>query len=143
MTINNGRPRPVSNGMNTLKKISIHLTILSLFIIPVFINAQVQGTPKPLPTEVGLKIDNPFKGGNTLMELITAILNNIIMPIAAVGVVLFIIYAGFKFVMAQGKPTEIEKAKQTLLWSLIGAGILLGAAGISKVVETTVKSLTN
>lgn len=65
------------------------------------------------------------------------------MPIAAVGVVVWIVWAGFTFVTAQGKPAEIEKAKSRLLWSLIGAGILLGAAGIAEVVKTTIEALIN
>jgi type IV secretory pathway VirB2 component (pilin) len=77
------------------------------------------------------------------MELVTTILNNVVMPIAAVAVVIFIIWAGFTFLQAQGKPAEIDKAKQRLLWSLIGAGVLLGAAGISAVVQSTINSLIN
>jgi hypothetical protein len=57
-------------------------------------------------------------------------------------VTLYIIYAGFTFVTAQGNPGEIQKAKQRLLWALIGAAILLGAAGIAEVVKTTVNQVT-
>lgn len=65
------------------------------------------------------------------------------MPIAAVAAVVYIIWAGFSYVMAQGNPKEIEAAHQRLLWALVGTGILLGAAAISKVVENTVRGLTN
>lgn len=126
--------------MNTLKKISIYLLVLSFFIVPNLLLAQEQTTPNT-GTPVKFEIENPFKGGDTLMELIVALLNNVVMPIAAVAVVIWIIYAGFTFLTAQGKEAEIRKAKDRLLWSLIGAGILLGAVGISKVVETTVKAL--
>ena len=61
------------------------------------------------------------------------------MPIAAVASVVYIILAGFAYVMAQGKPAEVQKANDRLLYALIGVGILLGAAGISAVVQTTVK----
>ncbi len=129
--------------MKTLKKISIHLLVLSFFVIPILLFAQ---TPVNQPSSengvpVNFKIENPFKGGNTLTELIVALLNNVVMPVAAVAVVMWIIYAGFTFLTAQGKEAEIRKAKDRLLWSLIGAGILLGAVGISKVVENTVKAL--
>ncbi len=63
------------------------------------------------------------------------------MPIAAVGVVIFIIYAGFMFVVAQGNEAKITAAKSRLLWALVGAGILLGAVGISQVVQNTVDKL--
>lgn len=88
-----------------------------------------------------VKIDNPFNGGNNLLTLIKDILSKIVMPIASVAIVVWIVWAGFQFVLAQGKPGDIDEAKQNLLWSLVGAGILLGAAAISAVVETTVKAL--
>lgn len=124
----------------------------------------VSGQPTPIPpvttptpttagntsagnTSIGVQIHNPLvscgsgQPCNDLMGLIAVILNNIVMPIAAVAVVIWIVWAGFTFITAQGKPAEIEKARQRLLWSLIGAGILLGAAGISKVVQVTVNAL--
>lgn len=130
--------------METFKKISIHLILLVLFIFPIFIQAQAT---QPPVTPTIIKINNPFNCGTSnpnncnLMDLITAVLTNIIMPIAAVAVVVYIIYAGFTYVMAQGKPVEIEKAHQRLLWSLVGAGILLGAAGIAAVVKSTIEAI--
>ena len=119
-----------------IKRFSIYLAVFLVLIIPIFVYAQDSGTPL-----ISGRITNPFNGGDSLMSLITTILNNIIVPIAAVFVTIWIIYAGFKYVVAQGNPTKVSEAHKTLLWSLIGAGILLGAAGISKVVETTIKAL--
>lgn len=127
--------------MKKFRKISIHLLVICLLVLPVFVYSGDTPTTPSNTTEVGVVISNPFKGGSTLMELIVTIMNNIIMPIAAVAVVVFIVWAGFTFVLAQGKPAEIEKAKQRLLWSLVGAGILLGAAAIAAVVKSTVESL--
>lgn len=127
--------------MNKFKKISIYLLVLSFFITPVFIQAQPTPVPPDNGTPVKFEIKNPVAGTSTLMELIVQLLNNVVMPIAAVAVVIWIIYAGFTFLTAQGNPKAIEEAKARLLWSLIGAGILLGAVGISKVVQTTVEAL--
>lgn len=114
-----------------------------VMLTPILVEATTPATP-PAGTAIQFTVSNPFRCGSAscnLMSLITAILNNIVMPIAGVGVVVFIIYAGFSFVMAQGKPAEIQKAQQMLLWGLIGAGILLGAAGISRVLENTIRQL--
>ena len=43
--------------------------------------------------------------------------------------------------MAQGNEKEITAAHENLKWALIGTGILLGAAGISTVVQNTVTAL--
>lgn len=133
--------------MKTIKKLIAHVGIIMVLVTPLAISAQ-QGVPPGGGTgsggtqTVNATIGNPLKAGNTtLMSLIQAILENIVMPIAAVGVVLWIIWAGLQFVLAQGNPTAIAKAKTSLLWSLIGAGILLGAVGISAVVKSTVESL--
>ena len=127
--------------MSTFKKISLWAISFSFVALPIFVNAQAVVTP-PSNLNATIKIDNPLKDkSGTLVSLLNVIINDVIMPIAAVFVVVWIIYAGFKYVIAQGNPKKIEEAHHTLLWALIGAGILLGAAGISKIVETTVTEL--
>ncbi|MDD5721482.1 MAG: TrbC/VirB2 family protein [Candidatus Pacebacteria bacterium] len=89
----------------------------------------------------GGKIVDPLGGKFPLIsDLIQAILQGVIkigMPIVALA----IIYCGFLFVKAQGKPTELTKAKDALLYTLIGAAILLGAWAIAKMISATVLAL--
>ncbi len=124
------------------------LGFMCVFVLPVFVSAESGGLPNPPTggtTNNGIpKLTNPLNCGNdcTLITFINLLLNNVVMPIAAVLAVVYIIWAGFTYVMAQGNPGEITKAHQRLLWALIGTGVLLGAAGISKVIEATVRSLT-
>lgn len=130
---------------NIIKKISINIIIASFFLIPLFVSAQSGGGTGGGSVSLPIRIANPFNCGGasncTIMTLITSILNGIVMPIAAVAVTVWIVWAGFGFLMAQGKPAEIDKAKQRLLWSLIGTGILLGAVGIANVISNTVRTL--
>ena len=128
--------------MKNFKKIKY--LILIIVLVPFLTFAQ-NGTPPDNTTSIN--ITNPAKcgGGNDcsdLISLLRAILNNVVMPVAAVAVVMWIIWAGFSYLMAQGNEKKIEVAHQRLLWSLIGAGILLGAAGISAVVQSTIEALT-
>ena len=44
-------------------------------------------------------------------------------------------------VIARGKPEEITKAKDALLYTLIGAAILLGSWAIAKMISATVTGL--
>ncbi|MEI6843600.1 MAG: hypothetical protein WCK48_03820 [bacterium] len=138
--------------MKYFKKIAVHILIAFLILLPVILKASTSGggnTAGGSGTQVKVTLTNPLKCNSnqgdcdTILGLITTILNNVIMPIAAVFCVLWIIYAGFKYVTAQGNPKKVEDAHQTLLWALVGTGILLGAAAISQVVQTTVQSLTN
>jgi hypothetical protein len=130
---------------NIIQKITYILIILCLAVTPVLVFAQVTGGGGGGSVSLPIRIANPFNCGGasncSLMTLINSILNGIVMPIAAVGVTVWIIWAGFGFITAQGNPGEIQKAKQRLLWALIGAGILLGAVGISAVVTSTVRAL--
>ncbi len=134
--------------MKKFKGILLFCSTLVFFILPFVAYSQGQLNPagdnNPTPVNQQITISNPLKCDgqdcSTLLGLITAILNNIIMPIAAVAVVCYIIWAGWKYVQAQGNPKAIEDANRNLLWALIGAGVLLGAAGISAVVQTTVNS---
>lgn len=87
----------------------------------------------------GIKIQNPLNATD-----VSTVINKVVdwlIQIGAVAVVLAIVYAGFLFVAAQGKPEEINKAKMTLFWTIIGAMILLGAQIISSVIESTIKQL--
>lgn len=128
--------------MNITRKIAIAFLAIQLLVIPAAAFAQNQTPPGQTTNSTGIiTIGNPTNAGSTLMDVLRAILNNIIMPIAAVFVVMWIIYAGFTYVTAQGNPAKVSAAHQRLLWSLIGAGILLGAAAISGVVQKTIDSL--
>ncbi len=134
-----------------MKKFFIYTTSFILLCTPFVIQAEGTGTPTSGGggTSINLKIPNPLNCGVTdnskctLFDLIATILNKIVMPIMGVLVVLYIIYAGFKYVQAQGNPAAISKVNDNLKYALIGAGILLAAAGISQVVQNTVTKLLN
>ena len=85
-------------------------------------------------------LDNPLGNIDTLPELIVAILRVVI----AVGfpvLVLAIIYTGFLFIKAQGKPDDIKKAQQAFTWTVIGGAILLGALAIAELLRATVEQV--
>ena len=81
-------------------------------------------------------INNPLPD-ITLMGFFISILE-ILLVFAVPLIVFFIIFAGFKYVMAQGKPEEIKTASRALLYAIIGGLIILGAWIILAVIEGTV-----
>ena len=103
---------------------------------PVFLLAKTQPGNNPNAVE---GLNNPI-GANSIQEFIKAILD-IVVTLGTPIVVFFIIYAGFLFVIAQGKPEKLQKAKDTLLYTVIGAAILLGAWGISQIIKNTVDQI--
>jgi type IV secretory pathway VirB2 component (pilin) len=116
-----------------MKKILYSVSSLALLSIPLYVYGQGSS---PGNVNISVKINNPLKV-TSLSALITAILQNIVMPLAAVIVVLAIVYAGFKYITAQGNPAAIKEANTGLMYVLIGAAILLGAAGISAALQGT------
>ena len=56
-------------------------------------------------------------------------------------VALAVVYCGFLFVAARGNPEKLTKAKGALLYTLIGAAILLGAWAIATLISNTIASL--
>lgn len=86
-----------------------------------------------------IKFVNPIKS-----KSVAEVMNNffkILIEIGAVAVTLAIVYAGFLFVVARGNPEQLNKAKTTLFWTIIGALVLLGAQIIAGVIANSIKSL--
>ena len=134
-----------------MKKVLISISLFLL--LPSFIlasNHQSGGTggtgsTNPTgPVEVHAKFTNPFNvGHDNLYDLAKAIVDNIILPIGGTLCVLAFIYAGFKYVTAQGKPTAISEANKTLLYAAIGTAVLLGSWVIANVIDTTIKAIAS
>lgn len=124
--------------MKFIKKNWHKIFLLSyLFIFPIVSFAvDVNGQP----SDTGGKILNPLTTTSTLPDLIKTILEGALkigIPIVALA----IIYCGFLFVFARGNPEKLTKARDALLYTLIGAAILLGAWAIAKMISATVLAL--
>jgi hypothetical protein len=119
---------PISNGMK--KNLWKIVLIVFVFIFPILSLAT---------TDTDVKIENPISSG-TIAVLIRKILEGVLkigMPI----ITLAVIYSGFLFVSAQGNSEKLGKAKTSLLYTLIGAAILLGSWAIAVLITDTVKAL--
>ena len=84
-------------------------------------------------------LTNPL-GNKSICGLVTGLLQAVMVigiPIA----ILFIVWAGFKFVLAQGNPGALEKARTNFLNVIIGIAIFVGASLIGSVIINTVKAL--
>jgi hypothetical protein len=115
------------------KKNLFHLISLLFVFVPVLIFA-AEGR---LPNNT-YSINNPL-ASDSIQGILLNIMN-LVTTIGMVVVVLFIIYAGFTYVMAGGDPAKIKKARDTFFATVIGGAILLGADVIANVVVKTVES---
>lgn len=89
---------------------------------------------------------NPLKGDcssseRCLQSFLESILAFVI-KIGTVVVILMLVYVGYLFVAARGNSSKIEEARTALLWTIVGALILLGAQAIAIGIKATVDAIS-
>lgn len=92
-------------------------------------------------TILDVHLQNPLKVDN-IKDAIKFFVNTLI-KIAIPFIVVFFIWAGLKFILAQGKPEKIKEAKQMFWYTIIGTLLILGAWTITNAIIGTVNSITN
>ncbi len=133
----------MSKNAKNILSYSVSAVMILIFVVPFLVQAQNGGNTTSSggnPPTGPITIVNPFKTNN-IQDLISSIVNDILIPIGGVIAVMMIIYAGFLFVTARGNDTKITEAKKALLWAVIGTAILLGAWVISQAIGTTIDQL--
>ncbi|HEV3245409.1 MAG TPA: pilin [Candidatus Paceibacterota bacterium] len=83
-------------------------------------------------------LSNPTSGAgiNDISGFIAAFLKAVV-EISLPILTLFIVYAGFKFVFARGKPEGIAEAKKNFMYVVIGAILILGAWVLATLIAAT------
>lgn len=104
--------------------------IFILFALPRLVQAQIK-----------FNVPN-FIRFESIEDLVVGILN-ILIIIAIPIIVLFIIYAGFLYVTANGNVSQIEQATRALTYSVIGGVLVIGAVALSEVVANVVGAFTS
>ncbi|MFA6324936.1 MAG: hypothetical protein WCX46_01790 [Candidatus Paceibacterota bacterium] len=123
---------------NVIKKSLVTLALLAIVFLPVLSFANTDNSAEPITTTINNPLAN--KGINNIDGFIKVILTGVIkigIPIVALA----IIYSGFLFVSAMGNKEKLTIAKRSLMYSLIGAAILLGAWAIAQLISNTVLAL--
>ncbi|MCA9357097.1 hypothetical protein H6784_05280 [Candidatus Nomurabacteria bacterium] len=110
---------------NNLHTVALNMVVFTLLVFPQLANAQISYSFK-----------NPL-AFNSIEDFLVAILN-VIIVIAIPIVVFFIIYSGFKYVVARGNPAQIQEASQALTYAIIGGVLIIGAVAISKIISNLV-----
>ena len=85
------------------------------------------------------KICNPLgniKGFCGFIKMLFVTIGTIAVPIA----VLFLVYAGFKFVWARGNPTGLEEAKKNIFYTILGIAIFFAAWLLALAIGNTLAS---
>jgi hypothetical protein len=125
--------------VNFFKKNLYKITLISYTVLlPIVSFAGDNDTPSNPATQG--KIINPIPSITSIPDLIQKILEGLLkigLPVVALAVV----YCGFLFVFARGNTEKLTKAKDALLWTLVGAAVLLGSWAIAQMISATVTGL--
>jgi len=88
---------------------------------------------------IPIVIAHPALAADGDMAKVEDFIRNIIKGIAGLaGLVAtgFLIVGGFTYITSSGNPEQLDKAKRTITWSLIGLAIVIAAFVISSIVTT-------
>ena len=80
----------------------------------------------------GIELPNPIQSQTfaDLVQKIAKVFTAVGIPLVAI----FLIYAGFLFVTAQGSEDKLKTAKTTFFWAIVGGAIVIGAYAIATAV---------
>jgi heme/copper-type cytochrome/quinol oxidase subunit 2 len=121
----------------TLLRAAIFVPIL---LLPLFISVTPLFAQGDLGNGNGGGLTNPLGTTSDLQTLLGKVLDAVI-AIGTVVVTIMLVYCGFLFVVARGNEEKIREARSALLWTVIGALVLLGAKAIQGIITTTTQSL--
>lgn len=110
--------------------------VLTLMFAVPLINVQAQINPVDRLEQTGLQNEL----GGTSNDLPATIGNIITVALSFLGIVfiIFILYAGFQWLLAQGDEGKIKKAKQIIIQSVIALVIIFLAYAITSFVFETI-----
>ena len=127
-----------------MKKINFTQLLLNgsfaLFLLSLVLIAPGHSNAAGDPSVLNITLSNPLGTTADIPSFIQKILDGVIIILTPVVVVMFL-WTGFQFVKAQGAPEELTAAKSSLLWTVIGAALVLGAKGFSLVIAATITKL--
>jgi hypothetical protein len=89
----------------------------------------------------GVQLVNPLKFGDIASFIAGAL--KVLVMVALPVITLFVVYSGFMFVTAQGRPEKLKEAKTNFVYVILGALLIMGAWIIATLIGGTVSQLTN
>ena len=123
----------VCHSFSKVPQMAVHLgwgAFLMLFLTP----QSAFATPCPEG-----RLCNPINFPNLTAFLLEIV--NIAIQYGALLIVFFIVFAGFKFVTAQGNSEKVSEARKMFTWIVVGAFVLLGVYVIKAAICGSIEQL--
>ena len=91
----------------------------------------------PIVTVAAIRNPTNFEDLGQVVEAVI----NIVQILLIMATTLYLIYAGLMFVTARGEPSKLTKARDALLWGMVGAALILAARVLVVTLQGTVNSI--
>ena len=127
------------NKYSILRMFLKYSFVIVIFVSILFPIVFVQGAPDTVNINTG--IATPLTPEYSDIPSFIEDLLTIVLVLGVPLVALAIIYSGFLFVQASGSSEKLGTAKKALLYSVIGAALLLGAWVLAEAIKTTVDDI--
>ena len=119
--------------------LALVLSVSTLFFAGTPVQAESCGSAKQC-IDQGLSASGTSSTPNSLSSVLTTVTNILLFLMGAVSVIMLII-GGFRYVTSQGDQTQVQSAKNTILYSIVGIVVaILAYAAVNFVISSFVKS---
>jgi len=119
-----------------MRKIIIALILISIAVLPQAALALTATTEAPVTGGSGFTFEPPL-GRLTIQDVIGRIIYAILGIVGSIALLMFII-GGVMWMTAAGDSEKITKAKNILIWSILGLVVIFAAFGITRFVLTAI-----
>jgi hypothetical protein len=119
----------LAHSLNNMKTLTKSVFITTLILSPLLALAATDST---------FAIKNPLNI-DSVGGLVTTFVQ-IFSYIVIIFAVLLIVYVGFRFILARGNVTEMNKLKEWLMWIVIGVAVVIGARVMVNIIINTLSA---
>lgn len=109
------------------------IIVLCLIALSSSLTAYGQITPPPSP---------PVTTVNQIVNILNYVVNIVFTVVIIVAVIMFL-WAAFTYITAGGDSSKTKQASSMLMWSAVGLGVALLAAGIRAIIENFLQTGVN
>lgn len=92
-----------------------------------------EAPPGPVGGGTSTRIPN-FLGFEKIEDVVNAVFEKLF-PLATVAVLVMVLWAAYTLLFSAGNPTLVARAKQTLLWTVVGYAIILLGGGLGYILK--------
>jgi hypothetical protein len=75
-----------------------------------------------------------FPGANTIGDIANLLLSKYFCPLLGFFLLLYLVFAGYEWMVSQGNPKAIESARNKILWGIVGFCIIFAAYWVVQIV---------